>query len=143
MTQTEFENKIEGLVNDYDGGISTRQELFGGILDAIMELVKPKINAEQSLQAEIEKKEAEMAMNNYNANNVITNKNMEIAELKEKLRQHEGMSEQLSKVIYENADLQQKHSALVDGLKGLNTFVNEHGVRIVFHLDIEQLINKA
>lgn len=110
---------------------------------------------EQSLQAEIEKwkKETfEQSDEKARLQSELDTARKEIEELKEKLRQHEGMSEQLSKVIYENADLRQKHSALVEGLKGLPVY----GAVMVFggdekskltnavkESDIEQLINKG
>lgn len=42
MTEQQFTQSIEALVNDYDNAISTRKELFDGICDVVIELVKPK-----------------------------------------------------------------------------------------------------
>lgn len=39
MTEKDFTNRIDGLINDYDGGISTSKELRDGILDTLIELV--------------------------------------------------------------------------------------------------------
>jgi hypothetical protein len=39
MTETEFTNRIDGLINDYEGGISTSKELRNGILDTLIELI--------------------------------------------------------------------------------------------------------
>ena len=39
MTEQDFTNRIDGLINDYDGGISTSKELRDGILDTLIELV--------------------------------------------------------------------------------------------------------
>ena len=39
MTEKEFTNEIDGLINDYEGGISTSKELRDGILDTLIKLV--------------------------------------------------------------------------------------------------------
>jgi hypothetical protein len=39
MTEKEFTNRIDGLINDYEGGESTSKELRDGILDTLIELV--------------------------------------------------------------------------------------------------------
>lgn len=42
MSEQDFMNRIEGCLNDYDAGISTRKEIYDAIMDTILELVKPK-----------------------------------------------------------------------------------------------------
>ena len=39
MTEKDFTNRIDGLINDYEGGESTSEEFRSGILDALIELV--------------------------------------------------------------------------------------------------------
>lgn len=39
MTEKDFTNRIDGLINDYEGGESTSKELRDGILDTLIELV--------------------------------------------------------------------------------------------------------
>ena len=39
MTEKDFTNRIDGLINDYEGGESNSKELRDGILDTLIELL--------------------------------------------------------------------------------------------------------